>query len=100
MSKALYLTGGPEAEKTVEFVDMMDKFFDCLNVANIVAVKHSQKAFKAPYRLEVTSGLRYCNLYVYENIFVLIRTFSGVLISGESTVYSSYLIDSWVKIST
>lgn len=39
-------------EKTIEFVHMFDKFFDCLNVTNFVAGKHSRKAFKAPYHSE------------------------------------------------
>ena len=34
ISKALQLTGGDEAVKTARFVNMMDKFFDALNVHN------------------------------------------------------------------
>ena len=34
VSKALKLTGGKEASETAKFVDMMDKFFDTMNVCN------------------------------------------------------------------
>ncbi len=34
MSKALQLTGGPEVAETARFVNLMDKFFDALNVSN------------------------------------------------------------------
>ena len=34
MSKALKLIGGNEAEGTSKFAEMMDEFFDCLNVHN------------------------------------------------------------------
>ena len=39
-------------KKTVIFVHMFDKFFDCLNVTNFVAGKHSRKAFRTPYHSE------------------------------------------------
>ena len=32
VSKALVFTGGSPVEETAKFVDLMDKFFDCLNV--------------------------------------------------------------------
>ena len=32
-----------------EFVLLFDKFFDCLNVSNFVAAKHSTNSFKAPF---------------------------------------------------
>ena len=50
VSKALQLTGGPEAEETARFVGMMDKMFDCLNVNNSSAGIHKCKPFKFPYR--------------------------------------------------
>ena len=43
MAKALQLTGGPEATKTVRFVDMVDKMFDCLNVNNFTVGIHKCK---------------------------------------------------------
>ena len=39
----------PELEKTIEFVLMFDKFFDCLNVSSLDAGKHTRNAFKSPY---------------------------------------------------
>ena len=34
VSKALLMTGGSEASQTANFVEMMDKFFDSLNVTS------------------------------------------------------------------
>ena len=39
----------PKLEKTIEFVLMFDKFFDCLNVSYLDAGKHTRNAFKSPY---------------------------------------------------
>ena len=50
MSKALELTGGEEVSKTVKFVKMMDRFFDCLNVNNFHTGKQKRKVFQDPYR--------------------------------------------------
>ena len=49
MSKALKLIGGNEAEGTSKFTEMMDKFFDCLNVHNYKHGIHSRKKFQMPY---------------------------------------------------
>ena len=50
VAKALRLTGGEEALETAQFVDMFDKFFDCLNVTNFHAGKHKRKVFQDPFR--------------------------------------------------
>lgn len=50
MSKALQLTGGSKVEETVKFVEMIDKFFDCLNVNNYNTGRLKRKIFKQPYR--------------------------------------------------
>lgn len=52
VSNALKLTGGEEATETAEFIAMMDKFFDSMNVHNFTHGYHSLKSFQAPY----TSG--------------------------------------------
>ena len=39
----------PELEKTIEFVLMFDKFFDCLDVSSLDTGKLSRNAFKSPY---------------------------------------------------
>ncbi len=46
---ALEILKLPEVEKTMEFVLMFDKLFDCLNVSSLSAGKHSRNAFKSPY---------------------------------------------------
>ena len=59
VSKAISLTGGPEASETACFAGMLDKFFDCVNVHNYTHGIHSRKVFQMPYtsksdfRLEV-----------------------------------------------
>ena len=50
ISKALQLTGGPEATETVRFISMFDKFFDCVNVANLTSGRFKRKVFQQPYR--------------------------------------------------
>ena len=50
ISKALQLTGGPEATETVRFISMFDKFFDCVNVANFTSGRFKRKVFQQPYR--------------------------------------------------
>ena len=50
MSKGLRNFCGPEAEETAVFVEMLDKWFDALNVCNINGGKTHLKLFKNPYR--------------------------------------------------
>ncbi len=49
VSNASKLTGGPEVERTVQFVVMLDKMFDCLNVASLDAGKFTRNPIKLPY---------------------------------------------------
>ena len=49
MSKALSQKG-PEMEATAKFVQLFDRFFDCLNVGNFTDGKRSRNPFKQPYR--------------------------------------------------
>ena len=44
------MTGGPEVVGTAKFVDMMDKFFDSMNVTNFEAGRKQRKPFQEPYR--------------------------------------------------
>jgi len=38
VAKALKLTGGEEAAETANFVEIIDKLFDCLNVSSMSKV--------------------------------------------------------------
>ena len=49
MSEALRQRG-PEMEATAVFVELVDKFFDRLNVGNYTDGKRSRNPFKQPYR--------------------------------------------------
>ena len=50
MCKALRVTGGAEAAETAKFIEMVDKFFDCLNVSSFSKGKFKRKPFLQPYR--------------------------------------------------
>ena len=60
VSKALKLTGGNEVSETARFVDMMDKFFDALNVHNYTEGVHKRKRFKMPYTSSKDMRLKVC----------------------------------------
>ena len=47
--KAIHLTGGYEAKETVKFIEMVDKFFDYMNVSSLSRGKLKQKHFAQPY---------------------------------------------------
>ena len=49
VAKALKKVYGEEVRETVKFIEMMDKFFDCLNVTNLVNGRHKHKSFQDPY---------------------------------------------------
>ena len=50
VSKALRLTGGEEAAETAQFIEMVDKMFDCLNVSSLSKGKMKRKPSVQPYR--------------------------------------------------
>lgn len=58
MSNALKMLGGEEASETANFVLMMDKFFDALNVHNYTHGLHSRKQFQMPYISEKDKRLK------------------------------------------
>jgi len=45
VSKALESTHSAETKETAKFINMVDKFFDALNVTNLVSGKHKRKLF-------------------------------------------------------
>lgn len=61
VSKALKLTGGPEAAETAEFVGVFDKFFDLLNVTNFTNGTRKRKPFQHPYRSAADTRLTVSN---------------------------------------
>ncbi len=60
MSKALKLTGGPEVAETVRFVEIMDKFFDSLNVSIYKQGIKKRKTFQLPYTSGKDKRLEVC----------------------------------------
>ena len=50
MSKALLQVVGSEAKGTSEFISVVDRLFDCLNVHNLTHAKFKRKPFQSPYR--------------------------------------------------
>ena len=49
VANALKLTGGAEASETCNFIEKMDKLFDCLNVSSYTAGRKARKEFQKPY---------------------------------------------------
>ena len=88
MSKALKLTGGREASETAKFVEMMDKFFDSMNVRNYTEGVHKRKRFRMPYTTSEDMRLRVCIQYYYTYVFTLdpdlalFSIFSGLRMSS------------------
>ena len=52
--------GGNEASATARFVNMMDKFFDALNVHNYTEGVYKRKRFKMPYTSSKDMRLKVC----------------------------------------
>ena len=50
MAAVLRSFGPPEAEGTAKYCEMVDGFFDCLNVRSTTEHKRKRKPFLAPYR--------------------------------------------------
>ena len=50
VANALLFTKKEEVATTAEFVDLINKFFDCLNVGNYTEGRDNQTALKQPYR--------------------------------------------------
>ena len=49
MLVALFTFEAPESTATVEFCEMIDSFFDCLNVRSITEWRRKIKPFLEPY---------------------------------------------------
>ena len=49
VANAIKFTGREDMTETVKFVTFFDKFFDMLNVSNLVTGKHKRKDFQLPY---------------------------------------------------
>lgn len=64
VSKALKLTGGEEAVETAQFVEIVDKLFDCLNVSSVSKGRYQKKAFIQPYRKQDDFRINVSNHFV------------------------------------
>ena len=51
---------GPEMEATATFVQLIDRFFDCLNVGTYTEGKFTRNPFKQPYRAISDFRLKVC----------------------------------------
>ena len=58
------MAGRTETEATTTFVELVDKFFDCLNVGNFTDGKRTRNPFKQPYRSASDFRLRVCALCI------------------------------------
>lgn len=78
MSHALHLTGGDEASETANFIGLMDKFFDTLNVHNFSHGSKALKSFQMPYTSATDFRLKVCYLQLlvkktYNTFFVMFQ---------------------------
>ena len=55
MAQALQLTGGEEAVEMAQFISLVDKFFDCVNVTSLMKGKLKGKFFRTPIEVEKIS---------------------------------------------
>ena len=60
VSKALKLTGGSSTDETARLVELMDKFFDTMNVHNFSHSFYARKPFQMPYRSGKDQRLKVC----------------------------------------
>ena len=49
VSKALIDTKDENVKETAKFIEMIDKFFDCVNVTNLNCGRKKRKRFQKPY---------------------------------------------------
>ena len=73
VSKALLMTGGSEASQTAKFVEMMDKFFDSLNVTSFERGKRQRKPFQQLYRSSSDIHLKVQSFSVHVHVHVLVN---------------------------
>ena len=70
MSSVLKLTSGSDARATAEFIEYIDKFFDCLNVDNLNEGTWAKNEFQRPYykkddpRLKVDFSYNHIILFI------------------------------------
>ena len=64
VSKALECVIGADSKATANFIDIVDKMFDCLNVRNLTDGKKSRKTFQAPYRSGRDFRLQVCHSFM------------------------------------
>ena len=62
--------------ETADFVQNMDKFFDCLNVTSITGGKKKLKKFSYPYRSasDFRLEVRLIYIHTYVHVHVHVRT--------------------------
>ena len=71
VAKAIRMLLGEEARETVRFVEIFNKFFDCLNVSCLEEGQHKRCPNKSPYRsgsdarLTVYYNIRVKSCYIY-----------------------------------
>jgi len=69
VSSAIKLTGGTNARATAEFIEYIDKFFDCLNVDNLNEGTRTKKKFQEPYNVKNDFRLKVHYCYRYKDLY-------------------------------
>jgi len=89
VAKAVRIMGGAAAEETANFIEMVDKLFDCLNVSSLSKGRRQAKLFVRPYERPTDFRLRvqlFC--YIIYGIYFcccsfLKKSYFLTLISGK-----------------
>lgn len=79
MSKALPLVVGEKAGGTAEFLLVVDRLFDCLNISNLTEGKRKRKPFRSPYRNADDWKLKVKTFYALISIHL-----SNIIVAGGS----------------
>ena len=72
MAAAIRLCGGDDAIETANFIEKMDKFFDCFNVSTFTVGKHKRKPFLDPYRTK--TDIRLAVSIFINTVFILLQS--------------------------
>lgn len=64
MAGALKKGSAEDTVETIRFVEMMDRFFDCLNVNNFSSSKNKIKLFQSPYTSAKDFRIAVCDTVV------------------------------------
>ena len=100
VSKALIDAEDENVKETAKFIQMIDKFFDCLNVTNLNCGRKRKKDFQKPYEKTDDERLKVLvnELQLFKNNLSVIKNFGldplsylNTCVCVQVCVYTVYL---------